>query len=151
MKLAFSRQIFEKKKHKYQISKNPSSGIRVVSCGRTDGHDEANSPFSQFCNVPRRSVMKSQVPLTETACFVDSMHHQKIRRIGVSLLMWKHHSVSTEVKRSKQTAIFWTESADKWIPFPFKFVRKCFCNHFTWLHEWIITRKKRRHWNLFSR
>jgi len=27
----------------------PSSGSRVVPCGRTDRHDEANSRFSQFC------------------------------------------------------------------------------------------------------
>ena len=31
-----------------QFHKNPSSGSRVVPCGRTDGHDEANSRFSQF-------------------------------------------------------------------------------------------------------
>jgi hypothetical protein len=28
----------------------PSCGeYRVVPCGQTDGHDEANSRFSQFC------------------------------------------------------------------------------------------------------
>jgi len=34
-----------------QISdcENPSSRSRVVPCGRTDGHDDANSHFSQFC------------------------------------------------------------------------------------------------------
>ena len=48
MELKFSRQFFEK----YSTTKfneNPSSGSRVVPCGQTDGHDEANSPFSQFC------------------------------------------------------------------------------------------------------
>jgi len=28
---------------------NPSSGSRVVPCGRTDRHDEADSRCSQFC------------------------------------------------------------------------------------------------------
>jgi hypothetical protein len=28
---------------------NPSSGSRVVPCGQTDGHDEATSRFSRFC------------------------------------------------------------------------------------------------------
>jgi len=31
---------------------NPSGGRRVVPCGRTDGHHEANSRFSQFCGHP---------------------------------------------------------------------------------------------------
>jgi hypothetical protein len=43
----FSRQVFEK----YSAIKfhdNPSSGSRVVAYGQ-DGHDEANSHVSQFC------------------------------------------------------------------------------------------------------
>jgi len=48
MKLEPSRQILEKysniKFHEY-----PSSGSRVVPCGRADRHDEANIRFSQFC------------------------------------------------------------------------------------------------------
>ena len=36
------------KKLQYQINTSPSSGNRVVPCGRTDRHDEANSRFSQF-------------------------------------------------------------------------------------------------------
>jgi len=34
------------KNTEYQISKIPSSGCRVVSCGRTDIHGEANNGFS---------------------------------------------------------------------------------------------------------
>jgi len=49
MKLEYSRQIFEKKK----IRENLSGRSRAVLCGRTDGrtdrHDEAMSRFSQFC------------------------------------------------------------------------------------------------------
>ena len=32
-----------------KFHENPSSGSRVVPCGQTDRHDEANSRFSQFC------------------------------------------------------------------------------------------------------
>jgi hypothetical protein len=51
MKLEFSGQIFEKYSN-IKFHKNPSSGSRVVPCGRTDGlthrQDEANSRFLQF-------------------------------------------------------------------------------------------------------
>ena len=47
MKLEISQHIFEKfsniKFHQYL-----SSGSRVVPCGQTDGHDEADNGFSQF-------------------------------------------------------------------------------------------------------
>ena len=49
MKLEFSRQIFEKSSN-IKFHKNPSSGSRVVPCGRTDRHDVANSRFSLFCD-----------------------------------------------------------------------------------------------------
>jgi len=53
MKIKFSLDIFEKysniKFHEY-----PSRGSRVIPCGqadrRTDGNDETNSRFSQFCD-----------------------------------------------------------------------------------------------------
>jgi hypothetical protein len=44
--LEFSRQIFEKKNSNFKCHGNPSSGSWVVPCGRTGGHDEANSRFS---------------------------------------------------------------------------------------------------------
>jgi len=43
MKLEFSRQIFEKYSD-IKFNENLSIGSR-----RTNGHDEANSRFSQFC------------------------------------------------------------------------------------------------------
>jgi len=46
MKLEFSRQFFEKYSN-IKFHENPSSGSRVVPCGRTDGH-EAKSRSSQF-------------------------------------------------------------------------------------------------------
>jgi hypothetical protein len=49
MKLDFSRQIF-KKYSNTKFHENPSSESRVVPGGRqTDGHDEAKSRVSQFC------------------------------------------------------------------------------------------------------
>jgi len=48
MTRGFSRQIFYKSSNT-KFHENPSSGSRVVLCERTDGHDEANSLFSKFC------------------------------------------------------------------------------------------------------
>jgi hypothetical protein len=48
MKLKFSRQIFEKYSN-IKCYENPFSVSRVIPCGRTDTHDEANSRVSQFC------------------------------------------------------------------------------------------------------
>jgi hypothetical protein len=59
MKLEFSEQIFEKYSN-IKLRENPSSGSRVVPCGRTDRHDEANSRFSQFCEPPENWTVKAQ-------------------------------------------------------------------------------------------
>jgi hypothetical protein len=61
MEIEFSRQIFDK----YPIIKfheNPSSGSRVVPCGRTERLDETNSRFSQFCE--KRLNMKIRIVCT---------------------------------------------------------------------------------------
>jgi hypothetical protein len=50
--LEFSRQILEKSTN-IKFHENPSSGSRVVPCGRTDRHDEANSRFSKFTTAPK--------------------------------------------------------------------------------------------------
>jgi len=51
MKLEFSQQILEKRWN-IKFREKPSTEGRVVPCrrkdGRTDGHDDANSRFSQF-------------------------------------------------------------------------------------------------------
>ena len=41
-------------KLKYLFIKIRIVGSRVVPCGRTDGHDEANSRFSQFCERAKK-------------------------------------------------------------------------------------------------
>jgi len=47
MKLEFSRQIFEKYSS-IKCHENPPIERPVVSCRRTDTHDEANSRLSKF-------------------------------------------------------------------------------------------------------
>jgi hypothetical protein len=54
MELEFSQQIFFKKFHISNSIKNPSNGSWVVPCARTDGHDEAKSRFSQFCQRAKK-------------------------------------------------------------------------------------------------
>jgi len=46
MKLELCRQMF-RKIHSIKFRKNPSSGSRVVPCGRTDRNDEASNRLSQ--------------------------------------------------------------------------------------------------------
>jgi len=48
VKLEFYLQIFEKYTH-IKFHENPSRWSQVVPFGRTDGYDEANSRFSEFC------------------------------------------------------------------------------------------------------
>jgi len=50
-------KFFEKTTH-IKFPANPSSGTRVVPCGRTDGHNEANGHFLQFCERASKSGMK---------------------------------------------------------------------------------------------
>jgi hypothetical protein len=47
MKIELSEQIFEKYSN-VKFYENPSSGSRVVPCGRTDSHDECNSRYLKF-------------------------------------------------------------------------------------------------------
>jgi len=50
MKLEFFWAVFFfEKLLNMKFQENPSSETRVVPCGQTDRHDEANSRFSQFC------------------------------------------------------------------------------------------------------
>jgi len=44
-----------------KFHENPSSGRRVVPCGRTDGHDEANSCSSQFCESAYKLQLNAEV------------------------------------------------------------------------------------------
>jgi hypothetical protein len=66
MKLEFSRKFSEKYSNTI-FHENPSSGSRVVPCGQTDRHDEANSRFSRFL----RTRLKRQ-PLRASCCIRNS-------------------------------------------------------------------------------
>ena len=63
MKLEFSRQIFEKSNIKFH--ENPSSGSRVVPCGRTakrtDRLNEAHSRFSKFCERVKKPIATGDI------------------------------------------------------------------------------------------
>ena len=60
MDLEISRKIFEKSSN-IKFHENPSSGRRVVACGRTDGHRDRQTDvmkltvaFRNFANMPKR-------------------------------------------------------------------------------------------------
>jgi hypothetical protein len=63
-KLAFSWQVLEKVL-KFKCHQNPSCGSRVVPCGLTDGQNEANSSFSQFCE---RAKKRRELSSPSTIC-----------------------------------------------------------------------------------
>ena len=64
MKLEFSRQIFEKYSN-IKFHENPYSGNRVVPCGQTDRHDEANSRFTHYLRT-RPTSIRNRVNFTGT-------------------------------------------------------------------------------------
>ena len=77
MKVEFSLKIFE---NGTKFDENLSDASRVVSCGRIDGqmdkHDEANSIFSQICELAvrlRQLHLESYLTLTK-----NKMDHSHI-------------------------------------------------------------------------
>jgi hypothetical protein len=83
----FCRQIFEKS-FNIKVNGNPSSVSRVVPCGRTnrrrDGHDEANSHFSQLCE--RTWQWQSQYELQHNSLNNLQTIDQKAKEIWEGLL-----------------------------------------------------------------
>ena len=63
MKLEFSQHIFEKYPH-IKFHENPSSGSRVVPCGRKHTHEEDNGRVCQFWMAPK----KNQNIITSNIC-----------------------------------------------------------------------------------
>jgi hypothetical protein len=53
MKLEFARHILEKYSNT-KFHENLPIGSRVVLCGVTDKHNEANSHFLQFCQFAKK-------------------------------------------------------------------------------------------------
>jgi len=62
MDLEFFSTDFQKYS-KIKFHKNPSSGSRVVPCGRTDRHDESNNLFWTFFSEPKNSTFCPQIAL----------------------------------------------------------------------------------------
>ena len=61
---------FSKKHSNIKFHENPSSGSRVVPCGRTDGYDEDNSGISQFCEILVRPSQRVTEVCTRLVPFV---------------------------------------------------------------------------------
>jgi hypothetical protein len=59
MSLQFSRQIFEKLAST-KFHGNPSSGSRVVPCGRTD-MTQLKAAFGNFANAPNKNWMYENI------------------------------------------------------------------------------------------
>ena len=60
IKLKSSWQSFEKRPN-IKFHQNPSIGNRNVPCRQTDGHDEANSRFTQFCERAGFTQSRSEI------------------------------------------------------------------------------------------
>jgi hypothetical protein len=84
-----------------KFHQNPSSGCPVVPRGRTDGHDEANSRFSQFCTKypMRRRDKRGQNPRNDLNVPWKKVCRVSVHPVESSSLQWSHcyayhHSVS---------------------------------------------------------
>jgi len=62
IKLEFPRRIFEKYPH-IKFHKIPSSGSRVVPCGRTDGQTDMTKLTVAFRNVVKITILQNKVNL----------------------------------------------------------------------------------------
>ena len=71
MKLEFSRKVFEKYS-RIKFHENPSSGDRVVPCGRTD-MTKLIVAFSNFANAHKKTTSTNNSTLLKT--FSTSMKH----------------------------------------------------------------------------
>ena len=78
IKREFFSIYFRKHTKKIQSHENGLSGSRVVSRGRTDGHDEANSRFSQLCTPAHRQVWTHCVFTGAYACAILSCPAQSL-------------------------------------------------------------------------
>ena len=71
MKIEYSRRIFEKYSN-IKFHENPSSGLRVVPCGRTDGRTDMTKltdTFRNFANAPKNEKIKNTCDLKTWAFY----------------------------------------------------------------------------------
>jgi hypothetical protein len=75
MKLEFSRQIFEKYSNVI-THENPSSGSRIVPCGRTDGHYSIPIHNSRTSSKSQQSTMfvRSHPNCVQSLCYITLTH-----------------------------------------------------------------------------
>ena len=104
MTLEFSRQISEIKIHE-----NPSRRSQAVPCGRTDTHDEANSPFHNFATATKNSKLQLptfrsiQVLLTMRAA--HSSETSTWRRIQEGFNLYQHCRENLKSHRTHKTCL----------------------------------------------
>jgi len=71
MKIEFLRQILEKYSN-IKFHKNPSSGSRVVPCGRTDGQTDTTNLIVAFRSFAKANKKNSNLQLLPLYCsFLD--------------------------------------------------------------------------------
>jgi len=93
---------FKKKYSNTKFHKNPSSGRRVVECGRTDGHrdtktdrhDEVTSRFRNFANKPKSQIsfLRGQLIL------INPKSEEVLRRFTQRVTSHRIISSNVEVK-----------------------------------------------------
>jgi hypothetical protein len=82
-KLEFSRHIFEKHLN-IKFHKNPSSGSRVVPCGRAGGQTDTKKltvAFRNVANAPKSVFMFTEVVRIRTTERCAGKHDRVIRRL----------------------------------------------------------------------
>jgi len=72
------------------FKKIPFIGIRVVPCGHTDSHDEANSRFSQFCERAYKPATRREIVLKSTVTCGISYYTDLQSKISIDeiSLLW---------------------------------------------------------------
>ena len=80
---------------------NPSIWSRVIPCGRTDRHDEANSHFSQFCERVQKALSSNELisvcyvakeVRTLCECAAILTHWGRVTQICVNTRLFSLHS-----------------------------------------------------------
>jgi hypothetical protein len=85
MKLEFSKKNFLKSSN-IKVNENPSSGSRVVPCGRTDAQDETNSRFSQFWERASKPVSERNIRIWVTFFIIPSLFFVPVYHNFLSML-----------------------------------------------------------------
>ena len=112
MKLEFSQQLFEKYSN-IKLHENPSSGSRVVPCGRTDGHDEliiafrnlGNALKNNKCTPPNIQFSSSSFSWGLSITSTYPPQHPTLRRSQRSSIWMTAQSFTAQQKEKQQLLI----------------------------------------------